>query len=227
MTHTQTIPPAAPTAEAPVPKPLLRGWLHLVSAPLFLVAGLVFTAFAPTLEGRIGCAVYTLAAVNMFATSATYHRGRWSDRRRAVFRRWDHSNIFVFIAGTYTPLALTLLEGTSRTLLLTLIWGLALSGVLFRTLWLGAPRWLYTAMYIAMGWVAVWWLPQLWAAGGPAVVILVIAGGLVYTLGAVAYGSKRPDPWPSTFGFHELFHACTIAAAVLHLTAIGLAIFAQ
>lgn len=209
----------------PAEKPKLRGWLHLGMAPVALIVGLALTVFAPTLTGRIGCGVYTLAAVQLFGTSAAYHRGTWSDRLYAIFRRIDHSNIFVFIAGTYTPLALTLLEGNSRWALLTLIWTIAVVGVAFRILWLSAPRWLYTLLYVSMGWAALGWLGQFWANGGPAVVLLVIGGGLVYTLGAVAYGTKRPRLSPTWFGFHEVFHACTIVAALLHMIAIGLAVF--
>ncbi len=216
MTQTTTLAPA---------KPKLRGWLHLGMAPVAFIVGLVFTVFAPTLEGRIGCGVYTLAAVQLFGTSAAYHRGTWSEKTNAVFRRLDHSNIFIFIAGTYTPLALTLLEGRSQWTLLILIWSVAILGVAFRVLWLSAPRWLYTFLYVAMGWAALGWLGQFWAAGGPAVVILVMGGGLVYSLGAVAYATKRPRLSPTWFGFHEVFHACTILAALLHLVAIGLAVF--
>jgi len=195
-------------------------------APVAFIIGLVYTVFAPTLTARIGCGIYTLAAVQLFGTSAAYHRGTWSARTNALFRRIDHSNIFVFIAGTYTPLALTLLEGRSRWTLLILIWSIALLGVLFRILWLGAPRWLYTFLYVAMGWAALGWLGQFWAAGGPAVVLLIMAGGLVYSLGAVAYATKKPQLSPTWFGFHEVFHACTIIAALLHAIAIGLAVFA-
>ena len=210
---------------APAVKPKLRGWLHLGMAPVAFIIGLTFTVFAPTLTGRIGCGIYTLAAVQLFGTSAVYHRGTWSPRANAMFRRIDHSNIFVFIAGSYTPLALTLLEGTSRVTLLVLIWSIAILGVLFRVLWLGAPRWLYTFLYLAMGWAAVGWLNEFWAAGGPAVVLLIGAGGLVYSLGAIAYATKRPQLSPTWFGFHEVFHACTIIAALLHAVAIGLAVF--
>lgn len=217
------------TAEPPygpaTVKPKLRGWLHLGMAPLILITGLAFTVFAPTLLGRIGCGIYTLAAVQLFGTSAAYHRGNWSERTHAIFRRIDHSNIFVFIAGTYTPLALTLLTGSSRVTLLALVWSIAVLGVVFRTTWLGAPRWLYTVLYLAMGWVAVGWLGQFWTTGGPWVVIMLILGGLVYSLGALAYGFKRPALSPTWFGFHELFHACTIVAAVLHAISIGLAVF--
>jgi len=170
----------------------MRGWLHLGFAPALLVVGLVLTAFAPTLPGRIGCAVWTLSGVQLFGTSAAYHRGNWDEPVMAVFRRLDHSNIFVFIAGTYTPLTLTLLEGTSRWVLLALIWGIAVVGIVFRIWWLGAPRWLYTLLYVAMGWAALGWLGEFWASGGPAVVLLMLAGGLVYSLGALAYGTRRP-----------------------------------
>lgn len=215
--------PTAPNASGIKPK--LRGWLHLGMSPFIFLTGLAFTAFAPELSGRIGAAVYTLAAVQLFGTSAAYHRGNWSDKANAVFRRIDHSNIFVFIAGTYTPLTLTLLEGQSRWTLLILIWSIAVLGVVFRTTWLTAPRWLYTLLYVAMGWAAVGWLDQFWANGGPAVVVLLLLGGLVYSLGAVAYATKRPRLSPTWFGFHEVFHACTIIAAVLHAVAIGLALF--
>lgn len=206
-------------------KPLMRGWLHLGFAPVVLIAGLALTVFAPTLLGRIGCGVFTLTAVQLFGTSAAYHRGNWKPRTLALFRRLDHSNIFIFIAGTYTPLSLTLLEGGSRTALLVLIWGIAVLGVAFRIVWLAAPRWLYTLLYVAMGWAAVGWLNQFWANGGPAVVLLVAAGGLLYSVGAVAYGTKRPRLSPRWFGFHEVFHACTILAAICHLFAIALAVF--
>lgn len=222
---TDVITPESPAQTSAPTKPKLRGWLHLGMAPLVLIAGLVFTAFAPTQLGRIGSAIYTLSAVELFATSAAYHRGNWKPKTLAVFRRLDHSNIFIFIAGTYTPLILTLLEGRSRWTLLILIWSIALLGVVFRLVWLSAPRLLYTALYIAMGWAAVGWLGAFWRSGGPAVVILVVAGGLIYSLGAVAYATKRPALSPRWFGFHELFHACTIAAAICHIIAIGLAVF--
>ncbi|MDO5736661.1 MAG: hemolysin III family protein [Propionibacteriaceae bacterium] len=226
MRHTTASTLTSPDAPTAADKPLMRGWLHLGFAPVALIVGVIFTAFAPTLLGRVGCGVYTLAAVQLFGTSAAYHRGNWSASTLAIFRRIDHSNIFVFIAGTYTPLALVMLEGTSRVALLVLIWSIAVLGVAFRVLWLGAPRWLYTFLYVAMGWAAIGWLNQFWANGGPAVVMLVLAGGLIYSLGALAYGTKRPILSQKWFGFHEVFHTATILAAVCHLIAIGLAVFA-
>ena len=142
----------------------------------------------------------------------------------ALLRRWDHANIFLIIAGSYTPFAMLLPRNQAITLL-AIVWSGAILGVLFRILWLGAPRWLYTFLYLAMGWAAVGWLTQFWAAGGPAVVLLIGAGGLVYSLGAIAYATKRPQLSPTWFGFHEVFHACTVIAALLHAVAIGLAVF--
>ncbi len=206
-------------------KPVMRGWLHLGFAPLALIVGIALTAYAPTLLGRVGCGIYTLTAVQLFATSAAYHRGTWSPSTLATFRRIDHSNIFVFIAGTYTPLSLVMLEGTTRIAVLALIWTIAVLGIAFRVLWLGAPRWLYTFLYVAMGFAAVGWFPQFWEAGGPAVVTLIVVGGLIYTLGAVAYATRKPALSPTWFGFHEVFHTATILAAICHLIAIALAVF--
>lgn len=206
-------------------KPRLRGWLHTGMAPLVFVAGLALVVLGPTRPARLAAAVYLVCALLLFGTSATYHRGRWTGRLEGVFRRWDHANIHLFIAGTYTPLATALLRGHSRVLLLALVWTAALVGILFRILWLGAPRLLYTALYLVMGWAAVGWMPQFWHNGGPGVVLWLVAGGIVYTLGAVVYALKRPDPSPRWFGFHEIFHACTIVAALCHYVAIVLATF--
>lgn len=206
-------------------KPRLRGWLHTIMAPLVLVAGLVLVVFGPTTASRLAAAVYLLCSLMLFGTSATYHRGRWSERLQGVLRRWDHANIHLFIAGTYTPLATNLLTGHSRVLLLGVVWSAALLGITFRIFWLGAPRLLYTALYLVMGWIAVGWMPQFWRNGGPGVVLWLVAGGIVYSLGAVVYALKRPDPSPRWFGFHEIFHACTVVAAVCHYIAIVLATF--
>ena len=204
-------------------KPLLRGWLHLGMAPLVQLAGLGLLVATPSLVGRVGVAIYLVAATILFGVSAVYHRGRWSARTDAVLRRLDHANIFLFIAGTYTPLALTLLEGTDRIVLLSLIWGVAAAGITFKMLWMSAPRWLYTALYVAMGWAAIGWMAQFWNNGGPLVVTLIALGGLVYTAGAVVYARKFPNPSPKWFGFHEIFHACTVVAAMCHFAAIAVA----
>jgi hemolysin III len=202
-----------------VVKPRLRGWLHAGMAPLALAAGIVLISLAATPAGVVGGAVFLTASVLLFGTSGVYHRGTWGTRGQAILRRMDHSNIYIFIAATYTPLALILLDGASRMILLVLIWSAAVGGLLFR-LWLSAPRWLYTVLYIAMGWTALGWLGAFYHVAGPAVLILILAGGICYTLGAIVYARKRPDPSPAWFGYHEIFHVGTIAGFVCHYAAI-------
>ena len=192
-------------------KPRLRGWLHAGMVPLTVAAGIILIALAPTTPARVAAAVFSVTAWLLFGTSAVYHRGNWSPRVAGVLKRLDHSNIFLIIAGSYTPFALLLPHDQAKTLLI-LVWSGAIGGVLFRVLWVHAPRWLYTPIYVALGWVAVFYLGPLLRAGGPAIVGLIAAGGLLYTLGALVYGIKRPNPSPRWFGFHEIFHTLTIAA---------------
>ncbi len=206
-------------------KPRLRGWLHMATFPLAVVAGIALVVVAPSLQVRISAAIYTVTAALLFGVSAVYHRGRWTPRTQAVLRRLDHANIFLIIAGTYTPFTLLLLPQLQAQILLTLVWVGALLGVGFRVLWVGAPRWLYVPIYIALGWAAVFWIPQFAANGGAAVVTLIIVGGLMYTLGAIVYGMRRPNPSPRWFGFHEVFHAFTLAGFASHHVGIWLAAF--
>lgn len=205
-------------------KPRLRGWLHAVTAPLALVTGVVLVLLTPAGAGRVAVAVFALAGVLLFGTSAVYHRGTWSPRAAATLRRMDHSNIFLLIAGTYTPLAVLLLERSTATMLLTVVWGGAVLGILARVVWLSAPRWVYVPIYMALGWVAVWFMPAFWAGGGPAVVAFVAAGGLAYTVGALVYALKRPNPSPRWFGFHEIFHVGTVLGWGCHVVAVALAV---
>ena len=207
----------------PMPKPALRGWLHVGMTPVVLLAGILLVVFAPAGAGRLGAAVWLAGSLVLFGTSAVYHRGRWTPTVRSWLQRADHSNIFLFIAATYTPLTLALLEGTERVLL-SLVWGIAAAGVGLTLLWPGRPRWLDVALYVPMGWVAIGWLGAFWAAGGPAVVILLLLGGVIYTFGAAVYALRKPDPSPRVFGYHEIFHACTIAAAACHFAAIAVAV---
>ncbi len=205
-------------------KPRLRGWLHAGMFPLALVAGIVLTALAPTGSARIASAVFGITAALLFGTSAIYHRGNWSPRVAGVLKRLDHSNIFLIIAGTYTPFALLLPHDQSVTMLV-IVWSGAIGGVLFRVFWVNAPRWLYTPIYVALGWVAVFYLGPLLQNGGVAIVTLISTGGLLYTLGALVYGFKFPNPSPRWFGFHEIFHALTIAAFVTHYIAASLTVY--
>jgi hemolysin III len=212
-----------PVAEVlDVVKPRLRGWLHAAATPVAIAAGVVLIVLAPTELGKIGGAVFLAASVMLYGTSGLYHRGSWGPRGEAILRRLDHANIYVFIAATYTPFALMMLHGTSRVLLLSVIWGAALVGLLFRLFWLSAPRWLYTLLYLAMGWGAVGWFGQFYHSGGLLVIALILLGGAFYTGGAIVYGFKRPNPSPRWFGFHEIFHACTLLAFAAHYTAISL-----
>lgn len=202
-------------------KPTMRGWLHAGTAPAVLIAGVVLIVLAPSSAAKICTGIYVTTGVLLFSTSALYHRGRWSPGTAAVLKRLDHSNIMLVIAGSYTPLAYLMLPRPTATLLLWLIWSGAIAGVLFRVLWVGAPRWLYVPVYVLLGITAVFFLPQFWAAG-PVPTILICAGGVLYIAGAVFYGIKRPNFSPVHFGFHELFHAFTVAAFAAHFVAIAL-----
>ncbi len=208
-------------------KPHLRGWLHLGTFPLSLAAGIVLIALSPTTTTRWATAVFALASCSLFGFSALFHRGHWSPRWHGVLRRLDHSNIFLLIAGTYTPFAITLLDATSAKILLAMVWSGALLGIAFRVLWIGAPRWLYLPVYIALGWAAIFWLGDFSEAAGPAVLTLIILGGGLYSLGGVIYGLKRPNPIPRWFGFHEVFHTCTIAAFTVHYVGVSMIVYGQ
>ncbi|NNU27452.1 hemolysin III family protein [Isoptericola sp. JC619] len=218
----QTVATGA-TTQARRLKPKLRGWIHAVTAPFALAASIVLVVLAEPVAGKVAAAVFGLSALLLFGTSAVYHRGNWSPPVEAALRRMDHANIFLIIAGTYTPLAVALLDPRDATVLLTIVWSGAIAGLLTRVLWMNSPRWLYVPVYVALGWVAVAYLGQFGAAGGPAVVWLVAGGGLAYTLGAVVYGTKFPDPSPRWFGFHEIFHVLTVVGFTCHTVAIFLA----
>jgi hemolysin III len=213
-------------------KPKLRGWLHLTTAPLTLAAGIVLISLSPDTTTRIGSAVFILSALVLFTVSAIYHTGNWSPRVWAFLRRFDHANIFLLIAGTYTPFSLLLLHGTAQLALLVTVWTGAVLGVLFRVFWVDAPRWLYTPIYIALGWSAIFFIPAFFEGAtalglgiGIAVFVLIGVGGALYTLGGVVYGFKRPNPSPRWFGFHEVFHSFTVLAFVTHYVGVSMATY--
>lgn len=205
-------------------KPKLRGWLHAAITPLALAAGIVLIALSPTLTTRVGSAIFGGTALILFGVSALYNAGRWSRRTAAILRRLDHSNIFLLIAGSYTPFTLILLDGRQQEVLLVLVWAGAFAGVFFRIFWSDAPRWVYTPIYLALGWVAIFYADD-FSAGGSAVITLIAVGGGLYTLGGLVYGFKRPDPFPTWFGFHEVFHLLTIAAFICHYIAASIATY--
>jgi len=216
------VEPVEPTESAEPVKPRLRGWLHAGMFPASVVAGIVLICLAGSERARIACAVYSASAWMLFGISGLYHRFHWGPRGEAILRRLDHSNIFLIIAGSYTPFTILLLSGGRQQLLLWLVWVGALAGIAFRVFWVGAPRWLYTPCYLALGWAAVFFLPDFLRTGGIAVVTLLVIGGLLYSAGGVIYGIKRPNPSPHWFGFHEVFHLCTLAAFIVQYIGVSL-----
>lgn len=208
-------------------KPKLRGWLHLATAPLALVSFLVLLVLADTKTARAGAAVFMVSALLLFVVSAVYHTAKWGEGVRQALKRFDHSNIFVMIAGSYTPFTLLLLEPKHAAIMLSIVWGGALLGVAFKVFWLSAPRWVYVPLYIALGWAAVLYWNEFVEKASTAVLVLMIVGGLLYTLGALVYGFKKPDPFPRWFGFHEVFHAMTIAAFVVHYVGVSILIYTR
>ncbi|MFL6139464.1 MAG: hemolysin III family protein [Frankiaceae bacterium] len=207
--------------------PRLRGLLHGAAFPAVVVAGAVLVALARTDRARVACAVYATSAALLFGVSALYHRWRRGDRWRRILRRLDHANIFLIIAGSYTPFAVLLLHGRAAITVLAVVWAGALAGIVLRTAWPAAPRWVHVPVYLGLGWVAVFVTPQLHRGGGTAVLVLVAVGGGLYTAGALVYALRRPDPWPRWFGFHEVFHALTVAAFVVHYIAISIVAYVR
>ncbi len=207
----------------------MRGWLHTYAFFVAVVCGIVLCSIAAARSGwspLISTLIYSLTVCGLFGTSGLYHRRVWSERGFQVMRRMDHSMIFVFIAGTYTPFCVLLLDPRPAAIMLALVWGGALGGVALKLIWPHAPRWVSAPLYLALGWVAVAMLPDILHAGGVTALVLLIVGGAIYSIGAVSYALRRPNPWPTVFGHHEFFHACTLVAAICHHIAIYFALFA-
>lgn len=221
---TELTPVTGVSSATAILKPKLRGWLHAATFPLALAAGIVLICLAPSAGEAVACTVFAVSSWLLFGVSGVYHTVNWNPRVKAVLRRFDHTNIFLIIAGTYTPISVTLLTRGSAELLLTLVWSGALIGIGFRMFWIDAPRWAYVPCYIALGWAAVFFMPQLLHHGGVAVVVLIATGGILYSVGAVFYGMKKPNFSPRWFGFHELFHSFTIAAFCCHYIAVAIAV---
>jgi hemolysin III len=197
-------------------KPRFRGVLHKWAFFVSLVTGAVLVLVAPAGRATLAVTIYALTVAGLFGVSATYHRVDWaSDSARRWMRRLDHSMIFLLIAGTYTPFALLVLHGTLATAILIAVWGGALAGIVLNLLWIDAPKWLTAVVYVALGWVAVAAFPAMFHDLGVTPTMLVALGGVLYTIGAVVYAVRRPDPVPGVFGYHEVFHALVIAAAAV------------
>jgi hemolysin III len=201
--------------------PRLRGLFHAWAFWFAIVAAAVLIAVAHDGRARVAATVYGVGLCALFGASGTYHRWRGHPRWKPILRRIDHSTIFLFIAASYTPIALLVLHDPIRTVVLVSVWVGALAGVAMSVAWIDAPRALVALCYIAVGWVAIVALPQLFDHRGAGVPILLLVGGVLYSLGAAAYATKRPNPWPRTFGFHEVFHTLVIAAALVHFIAIA------
>lgn len=213
-------------------KPVLRGWIHAGMIPLLTAAFAVLIALSPTSLTRVGSSIYAASAILLFSVSGMYHRGNWQPKLLAFWRRFDHANIYVFIAGTYTPFAFLYLDGAARWWLFGIVWGCALAGAIFKILVPNAPRWISTPLYIALGWVALAFAPNFINGGSDfptwiniSCLVLVAVGGVFYTLGGVVYGTKWPNPSPRFFGFHEVFHAFTAAAFVVQYIAVSIATY--
>jgi len=210
-------------------RPRARGWIHVYSA---IVATLMSLVMIPIAAARVGvgaalaCSIYALTLIGLFTVSATYHRHTWTSKRaRTWMKRADHSMIFVFIAGSYTPFALLALPSNEGMVLFWIVWAGAIAGVLLKMFWPSAPRWLGVPLYILLGWVAAWFVGPIMHGAGVAALVLLIVGGALYSIGGVLYALKWPNPWPTTFGHHEFFHACTAVAALLHYIAMWFAVF--
>jgi hemolysin III len=216
-----TQPSNVPSEVSPV-KPRLRGVLHQWAFFVAVVAGAVLVAIAPPGRATLATAIYAITVVGLFGVSALYHRVNWaSAAARRWMRRLDHSMIFLVIAGTYTPFALLALHGSLATAILIVVWAGALGGIVLNLVWIDAPKWVTALVYVALGWVAVIAFPSLFDQLGVTATALVAAGGVLYTLGALVYALRRPDPVPTVFGYHEIFHALVIAAAALQYAVVA------
>jgi hemolysin III len=202
-------------------KPTWRGWIHAGTFPVAIALGVILIVFADGFAAKVSSSIFVASSLLLFGTSALYHRINWSPRVKSIFKRIDHSNIFLLIAGSYTPITVLALPSEKAVILLWMIWVGAALGVGFRIFWIGAPRWLYVPLYVLLGWAAMLFIVDFFQANWM-MMTLIIVGGLCYTAGAIFYGLKRPNPIPGVFGFHEIFHSFTLLAFLCHWTAIFL-----
>jgi len=202
----------------PEVKPTWRGWIHTGVLPIVIAGGIVLIVLANGVPAKIASAVFFASSLLLFGNSALYHRFNWSPKVKITLKRIDHANIFILIAGSYTPITILALSQDKAVFLMSMIWGTAILGIAFRVFWINAPRWLYTPIYVLMGWGAFVYVVDFMNANAP-MMILILVGGLLYTLGALVYALKKPNPIPGVFGFHEIFHSFTVLAFMCHWTA--------
>jgi hemolysin III len=212
----------AELADESAVKPRLRGVLHEGAFFAAIAVAPLLTLSADELRSRVAAAIFACSVATCFGVSALYHRITWTPRLRRLMRRLDHAGVYLLIAGTYTPVALLVLDGELGRVILTVVWAGALAAILLKVIWVDAPKWVAAGIGLALGWVAVVALPQLAHRLQPAALALLIAGGLLYSAGAIVYARRKPDPLPAVFGYHEVFHALTIVAATCQYLAIGL-----
>lgn len=205
-------------------KPRLRGVSHQIMAPISFIAGVFLIIAAEQTSGRIAASIFVVCAVLQFAASATLHRRKWKGTGINIARRLDHAAIYLLIAGTYTPIAVSYLPSSSAATMLAVVWTGAMMGVIMRVFWTSAPRILAVSTYVGLGWVSVLWADQFGQNINPAGLWLIVSGGVLYTIGAMAYAFKRPNPSPVWFGFHEVFHAFTVLAFASHFAAVAIAV---
>jgi hemolysin III len=203
-------------------KPVLRGWLHLLWFEASLVFGTLLLVRAHGATRITAVAVYAASVSALFGISALYHRGNWTPAWNRRLQRLDHAMIFFLIAGTATPVFLLAAPGTFGTVCLIVLWSLTLTAAVIHLTWMNAPEWVVGGTFVALGWIAGLCLPAVWIHAGVAPGALMLAGGVLYTAGALSYHRRRPDPYPAVFGYHEVFHACVCAGATCHFVAIAL-----
>jgi hemolysin III len=203
-------------------RPLLRGVLHLYAAIAAVAGAAVLLLVADSAGAYVGGAIFAASLILLYGTSAAYHRITWTPTIRGLIKRLDHSMIFVLIAGTYTPFCLVVLSLPWGITMLSVIWGLAGGGILLRIAWPNAPRWLVVSLYVILGWLALIGAWELAARLDPSPLVLLALGGAVYTLGGIVYATKRPDPWPRVFGYHEVFHLLVILGSVVHYSIVAI-----
>jgi hemolysin III len=218
LPHVPLLEDALETAPAEV-KPTWRGWIHAGTFPLAIALGIILIVLADGVPAKVSSAIFVLSSLLLFGNSALYHRFNWRPRTKLLLKRIDHANIFLLIAGSYTPITVLALPQPKATILLSIIWSGAVLGILFRVFFIRAPRWLYVPLYVALGFGSFAYIVDFYNANAT-MMTLILVGGLFYTIGAVVYGLKRPNPFPGKFGFHEIFHTLTLLAFLSHWVGI-------